>query len=363
MSEAGLTVHCSKHEGRIAKLLAAKGVTVLPVESAERSDRYLLSDRVAIERKTAQDFLNSIMDKRLFVEATEMGENFAVPLFIIEGEDLYGIRGFHPNAIRGAISALMVQYGVSLLSTKTDVETAALITWMATHEQQGVPEVSLHPKRKALELADQQRRVVEMLPGVGMVGARELLQHFGSVARVVNAGPDEFEQIRGLGRKKVERIKAVLAAEYESIDTERNVEEAIEYDPRILFRFAVTQIARQHVLFDEGGQKWVVDLAYISERKRQLFVVELKRGELLDEHLEQLATYLDNVRRSELFAAFLDEGYEAKGILASPGEAKLTVKDKRILVRSLPPEPILRALKAMRDDRLAEGDAARAAAR
>lgn len=354
MSHAELSVYCSKPQGRIAQLLAAEGLAVLPLESSDGSDRYVLSERVAVERSSAQDFLNSIMDKRLFVSATELGESFAVPLLIIEGEDLYDIRGFHPNAIRAAISALMIQYGLSLLSTRSDVETAALIKWMATHEQQGVPEISLHPKRKALDLADQQRRVVEMLPGAGMVLARTLLQQFGSVERIVSASPEELERIRGVGRKKAEQIKAVLSAEYESIDTERDVEEAIERDPRILFRFPVTHIARQHVLFDEAGQKWVVDLAYISEKKKQLFVVELKRGELLDEHLEQLRAYLDNVRESELFAAFADEGYQVKGILASPGEAKVSKKDRRIQVKTLAREPILHALKAMRQERLAD---------
>jgi len=353
MNQVGLRVHCSKPQGRIAQLLAAEGVTIVPLEAGNSSDRYVLSRRVAIERKTTQEFLNSIADKRVFVEATELGESFAVPLLIIEGQELYGTRGFHPNAIRGAISALLIQYGLSLLSTSSDTETAALIRWMATHEQQGVPEISLHPKRKALDLADEQRRVVEMLPGVGMVAARALLQQFGSVERIVSASPEELEEIRGLGRKKAQHIKTVVSAEYGSIDTERDVEAAIERDPGILFRFPVTQVARQHVLFDAAGQKWVVDLAYISEERKQLFLVELKREVLLDEHLLQLSAYLDNVRQSSLFAGLLDAGYRARGILASPAGGSVSKQDKRIQVRTLARKPILRALRAIRDERLA----------
>ena len=50
---------------------------------------YQVSDDVAIERKTAKDFVDSIMDKRLFKQATELREEFKNPLIILEGDDFY----------------------------------------------------------------------------------------------------------------------------------------------------------------------------------------------------------------------------------------------------------------------------------
>ncbi len=73
-----------------------------------------------------------------------------------------------------------------------------------------------------------QRRAMEMLPGCGMVLARQLLQHFGSVRRIVSATPDELRLVRGLGARKAADINKVVSAEYEAVDTERDLEDANE---------------------------------------------------------------------------------------------------------------------------------------
>jgi ERCC4-type nuclease len=355
MSEFDLVVHCSKPEGPVAQILGAKGIAVRPLDAPEKLDRYGLSDRVAIDRKTVIDFVNAIADRRLFVDAIDLGESYDLGIALIEGEDLYGsVRSFHPNAIRGALSALMIQYGLSVLRTDSDRETAALIAMMAQHEQEGVPEISLHPKRKAVDLPDMQRRVVEMLPGAGLVVARALLQRFGSIRRIVGASDEELIAVRGLGPKKVAEIRGVLDAEYEAIDTERDVEDAISRDPSILFPFPVVEVDRQHVLPGDARERWVPDMVYVSEEQKALYIVELKRGQLTDDHLDQLATYLDEAPRSELISAFVSEGYTLRGILASPAGAALEAKDRRIEIKVLPEEPILAALKAMRDERLAD---------
>ena len=59
---------------------------------------FIISDRVCIERKTVNDFINSITDKRLFQQLQNMKENFERPILLIEGQDsLYGI--LQPNII------------------------------------------------------------------------------------------------------------------------------------------------------------------------------------------------------------------------------------------------------------------------
>ncbi len=361
MSEFDLVIHCSNPQSAVAQLLAAKGISILPLEAPEDElrrpyERYVLSERLAIDRKTTIDFMSAIADKRLFVDAIDLGESFDLGVAIVEGEDLYGsVRSFHPNAIRGALSALVIQYGLSVLRTTDERESAAIIAMMATHEQQGVPEISLHPKRKALDLPDMQRRVVEMLPGTGRVVARTLLQRFGSIHRIVAASDEELIAVHGLGPKRVAEIRRVLDFEYEAIDTERDVEDAVARQPSILFLFPVVEIARQHVLPGDARHRWVIDLVYISDERKELYIVELKRSQLTDDHLGQLATYLDEAARSELLGAFLSEGYKLRGILASPAGAALEAEDARIEVQVLPEEPIIAALKAIREEALETG--------
>jgi ERCC4-type nuclease len=47
---------------------------------------YLLSDDVAVERKTASDFVASILDRRLFGQTTRMKVLFPRAMLIIEGD-------------------------------------------------------------------------------------------------------------------------------------------------------------------------------------------------------------------------------------------------------------------------------------
>ena len=66
----------------IDKLLESYGARVI-TRKLEVGD-YILSDQVAVERKTMDDFLNSIKDGRLFGQLTELNRNFESPILILE---------------------------------------------------------------------------------------------------------------------------------------------------------------------------------------------------------------------------------------------------------------------------------------
>src|SRR3989304_2758396 len=77
---------------------------------------YLLSKRVAVERKTANDFISSIVDGRLFKQMSEMKENFRSPVLIVEGNDFFSKgRKIHPNSIRGALASISLDYGIPVI--------------------------------------------------------------------------------------------------------------------------------------------------------------------------------------------------------------------------------------------------------
>ena len=47
---------------------------------------YLISSDVVVERKTASDFINSIIDGRLFDQAGRLKDSYERPIIIVEGE-------------------------------------------------------------------------------------------------------------------------------------------------------------------------------------------------------------------------------------------------------------------------------------
>jgi ERCC4-type nuclease len=355
-----LSISATKPSGTPAAMLAEMGISISAIEEDEGNvDRYVLSKRLAVERRTGSGFLRGIMDKTLFTSAIYLRQHFQLAILIVEGEVSYEYSGFNPQAVRGALSAMVLQYEITLLSTPNIDETVKLIAMMARQEQLGIPEISLIPKRKASDLADLQRRVIEMLPGSGMVMARQLLQHFGSVRRTVNATDEELRGLRGIGAKKAREMHKVLTAEYEAVDTERDLEDAIEAAPEILFEQPITLLARQHYIFTEEKERHIVDLVFHDTQSNQLILVELKRGRLDKQHCRQLRRYLDNAHKSKLLNSFLDGGASLRGVLASVEPSSFRPKDKDISVCFVDLRRTIEVLKKLRDQRLTSAGGAR----
>lgn len=175
---------------------------------------YQVSDEVVIERKTAKDFSDSIIDKRLFKQARELSEEFKRPLLILEGDDIYNGM-IHPNAVRGTLAAIAIDFGISIIPTRNSQDTAAMIKRIAMREQNGEKTpIQIRTDKKPVSLWEQQLFIIESLPNIGPVNAKNLLQHFGSVLNVINASEDELQEVEGIGKKTSKNIRKVIESEY-----------------------------------------------------------------------------------------------------------------------------------------------------
>ena len=175
---------------------------------------YQVSDEVAIERKTAKDFVDSLIDKRLFKQAKELSEEFKHPIMILEGDDLYNGM-VNPNAIRGSLASIAIDFGISIIPTRNAQDTAAMIKRIAVREQNGErTPIQIRTDKKPVSLLEQQLFIVESLPNIGPVNAKNLLQHFGSVANVLNASETELQEVEGIGKKTAENIRKVIDSKY-----------------------------------------------------------------------------------------------------------------------------------------------------
>jgi len=320
-----LTISATKPDGQPAAMLSEMGINIVPVEEDDNVDRYIISKRIAIERWTGSGFLQGIVDRTLFTSAIYLGENFSNPIMIVEGEVSYDCRGINPQAGRGALGRLVLLHGVNVLSTPDVEETVNLMAMLARQEHDGIPEMSLIPKRRAIDLPDMQRRVVEMLPGCGMVIARDLLQSFGSIRRIATATEEEFLSLPGIGKKKAAEMYSTLNAEYESVDTEKNLEDAIEAVPELLFREPITMLDRQHYICTEGKERHIVDMVFLDPAENELILVELKRGKLTEEHYHQIRRYLDNAYKSQILLSYLEKGMAIRGVLATVEECEFEI--------------------------------------
>lgn len=175
---------------------------------------YQVSDEVAIERKTAKDFVDSIIDKRLFKQAKELAEEFKHPILILEGDDLYNGM-INPNAIRGSMASIAIDFGISIIPTRNSQDTAAMIKRIAVREQNGErTPIQIRTDRKPVSLMEQQLFIIESLPNIGPVNAKNLLKHFGTVSNIMNASESDLQEVEGIGKKTARDIRKVIDSKY-----------------------------------------------------------------------------------------------------------------------------------------------------
>jgi Fanconi anemia group M protein len=163
---------------------------------------------VGIERKTIQDLLNSIIDKRLINQIILLKENFDIPLVIIEGEEnIYQIRDFHPNSIRGIIATIAIDFQIPIISTKNYRDTVKYLALIANRLEKIRRPLTIIPKRKPMTNREKQQYLIESLPGVGPTIAKSLLKNFKNIKEIINASEEELQKVEKIGKKKSKELK------------------------------------------------------------------------------------------------------------------------------------------------------------
>jgi len=205
-------------DASIAKDLSRKEAVVTRLETLAVGD-YVLSDRVVVERKTVSDFLDTLTggdERSMFEQVKDDARYYARPIVVVEGEDLYGERSVHPNAIRGALASLAVDFGASVLRTTDEDETTELLSTIAAREQEDDDRtVSVHGEKSSKTLAEQQEYVVASVAEVGPVTAESLLGEFGSVEAVITASVEDLQAADGVGEVTAERVREVVGSDYD----------------------------------------------------------------------------------------------------------------------------------------------------
>jgi Fanconi anemia group M protein len=199
----------------VSRILEDAGINVI-MQTLEVGD-YVPSDRVCIERKTAADFIDSLISGRrdLFRQIADLARTYERPILMIEGGDIYDLRQIHPNAVRGAIASIAIDFSVPVIMSRDEEDTAAMIMAIAKREQQDHGrEVAMHGKRSAMMLPEQQEYIVSAISNIGPIVARNLLKHFGSVEAVMQASREELRGVELVGPKTADRIREVVGGEY-----------------------------------------------------------------------------------------------------------------------------------------------------
>jgi DNA excision repair protein ERCC-4 len=187
------------------------GVTVV-FKQLDVSD-YIISNRVAIERKSALDFISSIFDGRLFNQAFRLSDVYEQSIIIVENE-LIKLESLikNPQIVRGALISLAIDYGVTVIFSQSINETAEFIKLAAEHEQKAGRKIIIHHKPKLSTIKDWQIYIIGSLPGIGPKLAEKLLSKFTTVRGVFQAKPSELEAI--IGEERAKKILEIINAPF-----------------------------------------------------------------------------------------------------------------------------------------------------
>ena len=202
-------------KGGVAKVLDRLGME-LSFAALEIGD-YVVSDRLAVERKRTDDFASSLIDgkRNLFAQLSDLARVYEKPVLIIEGEELFTCRQLNPNAIYGSLVSIAIDFGVSILYSRDEEETAAILKVLAKREQtENKREINPHGKKSASTLAEQQEYLISSISNIGPKAARNLLLHFGSVEAIMKADTEELKKVKLIGPKTAARIREVLESPY-----------------------------------------------------------------------------------------------------------------------------------------------------
>jgi Fanconi anemia group M protein len=212
-ADVTITVDHRESRSTVARRLDQKGV-LIATKQLDVGD-YILSSRLGVERKSVDDFLASLCDGKLFQQIKYLRDAYSRPLLVLEGEGLLTKRNISSQAIYGCLSSILVDYGIPIISTKDEAETADVLYVMAKREQRSKEKtVSLRGEKHLHTMTMQQQYLIEGLPHISSVLATRLLRHFGSIYALMNATEKDLCEVQGIGPSIARDIHQVLHSEF-----------------------------------------------------------------------------------------------------------------------------------------------------
>lgn len=196
--------HREKLSG-LPDLLASKDVE-LNYKTLKAGD-YLVNHEVLIERKTATDFVLSVISGRLFRQCSKLRSSGKVCLMIVEGDVFATHHDISVEALNGAMLSVMVRWQIPVYLVRDKLETTQSIVRVGLQNLKTEHNFAVWSKgsRKS---RNSQVYFLCSLPSVGPQLALRLLRAFGSLTSIFNASKKELTSVEGIGKQKAEKLFA-----------------------------------------------------------------------------------------------------------------------------------------------------------
>ncbi|VVB80728.1 3'-flap repair endonuclease Xpf [uncultured archaeon] len=202
-----IIVDTREKQSLVAANLVEKNAKI-SFETLEIGD-YLI-DEIAIERKTFKDFQGSIVNKRLAEQLTNL-KKYKKCFLILEGF-IYNYQDsiLHENAIRGMVLSVSLEFGVPIIYTENEEDTAKFLITLAKKFDKPKTDISLRQKKPEMTFEEKKQFVLEGFPGIGPTTAKRLLEKYKTLENIFKQKKESLEEIDSIDDKKAEEFKKIL---------------------------------------------------------------------------------------------------------------------------------------------------------
>ena len=211
----------------VVKWLKRFGCTV--IEKQLDIGDYVISKDIVVERKKAMDFINSIIDNRLFEQVSKLKEYYSRPIIIVEGNVWYALskRNIHPHSVIGALTYL-ARIRIPIIYTRDEEGTAYAIYSLAKHEYEenrsGIKVLSV---KKTASIKELQIKLLSSLPGIGSKRAEKILQVFETPLNALN-NVSLWSKKADVPENVVALIRKVLTTKFTEKESEEEIVKPID---------------------------------------------------------------------------------------------------------------------------------------
>lgn len=165
-----------------------------------------------IERKTAEDFINSIIDYRLWNQAESLsrisGESGIDSILLIEG-DIWNVmenRKISEIAVLRAIDEISLTFRIPVLYTRDSKMTALWMAAKIKSFRKKTERGKFLPYTRKKAPSDSERVLNSLAILAGYETARKLLRTFGSLKNVTSLSIEQLKNIEGIGETRAKKL-------------------------------------------------------------------------------------------------------------------------------------------------------------
>jgi Fanconi anemia group M protein len=183
---------------------------------------------LVVERKTVSDFVGSVRSSRLWdqllrlMKAEEiLGYEVRRRLLVIHGGfwEYTNVslvdEGRFWGSVFGALLEVLFVYDTPVTVCESDYAFEVFLRILLDREREGrhdvLPKARWYRKPvSGLPVKDVKHYLLDTIPMIGEVQAKNLLDHYGSIVNIAKSTKNELKRVNGIGEKRAEKIYEIF---------------------------------------------------------------------------------------------------------------------------------------------------------